>query len=729
MMVAGLSLLFAAECSLIIAALSAQVPIALDQKFLSSLFAHYQKTFQPERELLLYSIWMGLTCVFYGLLYWITSTQRTSLVQIKRLFWVHLAVVLVMLHASLCAVVWGNPFWAWPLFGGAFAVGVVTTLFWPEAVKAVSEVQNFLKRWEAIPWLGPFLGCLAVFLIIFMPDPQAVVAWMYMGEYFHNWDVCLTGAVFAVLEGLRPGVDVLTSYGFGAPVWVAQLLKPAGGFDYAKVLIIIMTVGIVYFSAWFLLLRQWLKSGVLAFAAVIIAIRLQLFNGILEPFIWAAVMGSIFRYCFDVGVFWMIWRHMMTGRWVYLFAAAGFAGFGMFHLMTTGLTSLGILGLYLLLSPSVHVSRKALVVGSALLISGLLFFATVGVHIFSPAFWHNVVEYNSYFVKGVFSAPILKALVERKMYVFVLGGLLCPVLYMLTVLHAATETLKKKSTPAVMFAGLVGVYGLAVHTYYIFISSQWANICLPAVFLVFYWIGVLLPKCSAGIQKNAPWVLAVLALYGLWTTPMFVGYPNLLNFSSSPIVDTRTAIRVGPSKIPYFHQLATSFPEAYKVPLNSLGEKDEGLRFESDFKDHAALKDYYAKEVHWPKDVELIQRLTAPGSRVPLVASFEVLLLKQADRKPFFYYFPLTNSHPMRMRNFIPTQLFSYGQLQKTIDQLEQEKPPYLFMEKVFLTRQVPQAYFFDYEDFIGLIRYIDLRYEAGPTGQYLVAMKRKQGS
>ena len=72
------------------------------------------------------------------------------------------------------------------------------------------------------------------------------------------------------------------------------------------------------------------------------------------------------------------------------------------------------------------------------------------------------------------------------------------------------------------------------------------------------------------------------------------------------------------------------------------------------------------------------------------------------------------------------TQLFSYPQLQSVIDQLDAEKPPYVFMERIFLTTQVPQAYLYDFGDLISIIQYISSRYEPVAVGKYLVAMKLK---
>ena len=116
---------------------------------------------------------------------------------------------------------------------------------------------------------------------------------------------------------------------------------------------------------------------------------------------------------------------------------------------------------------------------------------------------------------------------------------------------------------------------------------------------------------------------------------MFTGYPNLLNFSRNPIIDPLVAQRVGHDS-PYFNQLYADFPESLKLPLNSLGQKDEGLKFEKDFNTHQQLIDYYKKETDFSSDAGLIQRLTPAGSRVALLSSFEVMILDQAKPHQLF---------------------------------------------------------------------------------------------
>lgn len=736
MVIVLIAMMVSIEFILAACAVFSHVAIAVDMSFVHSIVPAYQRTFKPQRNLLLYGLWMGWgSAVFLGLRWFVHQAKERQSLNLKLFLTVHMILAFLMGHAAFEIVAMGNPIWAWPVFWGAFAVAVGVCIFWPEFLVGISLLKKYYASWRIPPWLAAAIGCLVIFLVVYMPDLQAVVALVFMGEYFHNWDVDLFGAVYAITHGLIPGVDVITTYGFGVSVMAAKLVNLMGGFGYAKLLGIIMWVGIIYYVLWFLLMRRFLASSLLALAAILFAIRMQMFNLALEPFIWAAVMSTVFRCCFDVGVFWMIGMHMQTRRIFFLGMGAFIVSLGLYYLLTTGMHMFLVFSLYVIVSAfmpclgggqdRLRWRNHAIVIASVFAWTGLWFYLTVGAHIKEPTFWYNLVEYNSYFIRGIFS-DLLTTPILGNNYVLGIGGLLYPVFYLTTFLYIAGRVMDGKADGRDVFAGLLAFYGLEIHSYYIARVSQWYTIGLPGILLVFYWLTKGLQKAPAYWRQRVAWGLLLTALFCLMTDRLFVGYPNLLNFSHNPIVDSRTAFRVGPGHIPYFNQLLVSFPEAFKLPLNSLGEKDEQLKFDQDFANDEALKAYYARQTALPEDTALIRRLTSAGDRVALLSSFEVTLLNNADRKPFFYYFPLINSRPLTGRNFMVTEVLSYPQVQKILDQLETQKPPYIFMERIFLTPQVPQAYFYDFPDLITLIRYVLSRYEPVEVGKYLVAMKRK---
>ncbi len=729
-MVLSIELAFAA------AALLSLMPFNIDADFVHSIVWHYQRNFQPQRNLLLYFLWGSMATVVYGFMVWLIKfSPFKARWDLKPFFVFHLITAALMTHAGFEILAVGNPVWAWPVFWCAFALALSATVFWTECLAAVSFLKLLPARLNLDPGWGSLLGCLLIFLVIFMPDLQAVVAMVYMGDYFHNWDASLFGGVYAVYHGAIPFIDVNITYGLGASVMLAKVLHLLGGFDYSRILGISMWIEIIYFIAWFLLLKRFYASGLLAFAAVIMAIRMQMFNNMVEPCIWVEILHSAFRVCFDAGVFWMIWMHLQTRRAVYLTAGAVFASLGIFHMLQTGTYAFLVFALYVVLSAFVPClggkkdfvlwRRHALVLTGVFLLSGLWFFMSVGPHVFAASFYKNLTGYSSYFVKGAFEGP-LSAPFSGVNLGSAIGGFFYPVFCLGVFLYAAGQVVLGSAGKRGIFAGLLALYGLESHSYYMLMVTQWFTLALPGLFVLYYLAGRGLEKIPKRLARGMVWALAFVSVYCLVTSRHYPGYPNLLNFSRNPIVDERVAFRVGPRQVPYFHQLMADFPEAFKLPLNNLDQKEEGLKFEKDFADQKELKDYYAQATSWPEDVQLIRRLTPEGGSAAVFGSFEILLLQRADRKPFFYYFPLINSRPLTVRNFMVTCLFCYPQVQQILDQLENQKPEYVFMERIFLTPQIPQAYLYEYDDMISILRYILAKYQPYEAGKYFIAMKRR---
>ena len=64
--------------------------------------------------------------------------------------------------------------------------------------------------------------------------------------------------------------------------------------------------------------------------------------------------------------------------------------------------------------------------------------------------------------------------------------------------------------------------------------------------------------------------------------------------------------------------------------------------------------------------------------------------------------------------------------MKKTLQQLQEEAPPYIFMEKILMAPSVPQSYEYLYPDLLVILNYIHQNYVPYSQGHYLIAMKRK---
>ena len=222
-------------------------------------------------------------------------------------------------------------------------------------------------------------------------------------------------------------------------------------------------------------------------------------------------------------------------------------------------------------------------------------------------------------------------------------------------------------------------------------------------------------------------VLIAVSLYALFTNHNFMAYPNVFNWSRNPMVDPLTAQPLPADLSTYFYHLNRNDPEALKLPTNSLGTKDEALYTEKDFHSDDDVAVYYHKDFDFSKDASLIQSLTRPGEPAALISSFEIKILMQADRPPFFYYFPLVKSRPKHMRVMPIDSANSNPELldRKSIDQLQESNPEYVFLEKIFLY-DFPKAYADKPENIIPIVTYVREHYTPYMMGEYLVAMKHK---
>jgi hypothetical protein len=222
-------------------------------------------------------------------------------------------------------------------------------------------------------------------------------------------------------------------------------------------------------------------------------------------------------------------------------------------------------------------------------------------------------------------------------------------------------------------------------------------------------------------------VSLAISVYALVTNHNFMAYPNIFNWSRNPMVDPLTAQPLPADLSTYFGHLYRNDPAELKLPTNSLGEQDEELLTEKDFKSDDDLVAYYVKEFDFSNDAKLIQSLTLPGMSVPVISSFEIKILMQAERPPFFYYFPLISSRPKHMRtmplNFLHTSDERFNR--KAIDQLSSARPEYVFLEKIFLY-DFPKAYVDHPENISPIVAYVKEHYTPWRMGEYLVAMKHK---
>lgn len=619
-------------------------------------------------------------------------------------------------------------------------LALLNKLFWPGIWRGAREVYLFLtaRRNKAVlQVLGDCLMAGLIVTIIYLPDPQAVLAKMFVGEQFHHLSHFIMAPGWAYVSGCVLDVDIISRYGIGAPIVLSTLAKWLGGYSYLNILLVIMWICIIYYVLCYVFLRLWLKSFTLAAAGILMGIKVQMFYTLSLPQPLTYASATPVRFVCDIFFMFCIWGHLCARRWVYLWLAALCCAVSLFYMMETGLYLTAAFGAYLLLHGLISTLRRRtffprkgqvaliLCILSLPVVAFLLYALAAGGHVLTAEFWRNTVEFPRLFTGGLLTGPFWGGL-QYGQFWDLLVGFLFPIVYILTILIVGTLGILGKISQKHLMVIVWCFYGLGAHHYYIVMptSNNYYMRALPFVFVCFYWIRWGIYRLGWQIRQRLGMMIVIFSAYALGTNHHYLSYPNKFNFSRNPMVDDLVAEQL-PERKPYFFHKVWDYPEAQKLPLNSLGEKDEGLR--RDFTSDEELKAYYAQESNFPEDAQLIRSLVPPSQPVALISSFEIDMLMQAKRRPLFYYFSFTFSRPMRMRNFGDVEIFTLGRLNKLIGQLKGSPSAYVFMERIFLNRHFPSRYAYDNPGLIGLLDYVNSHYQPYRYGKYLVALKRSK--
>lgn len=576
------------------------------------------------------------------------------------------------------------------IFLSVFGFSCVVKLFWKNINEAIQNMargrlsKNNGGMRSSLCHLAVFVF---IFLAIFVRDKEGVVAQIFMKDRFHHFDMFVASPAWAFDKGGILNVDHLSQYGVGMPIVVGVLSRMFGGVSYENILSVLVWMTILYLSLCFFFLRVWLKNLALAAAGIFFILKFQIFSSAAaDPIIWRYPSSSAARYFFDIPFFLLIFYHLKTGAARYLISAAVVCGAATAYITDTGLyLTLAFYGYLLLLffSPDArkrYLSLRPIGLNALWVIlpaaSLLLFFwLAAGQHVATAAFWKNLSEIPRLVKAGWGALPISVFIDEGKYLNFFLVVLMC-LMYVLTVTNVAAHCYRRKMDWENLLAVVIGIYGLGTFHYYLSRSSpdSIATICIPLLLLIGYWLAVLKKKAGRRAQRYLFPCFAFFALCALLTTDTFQSYPNLFNRSKNSFIEE---------------------------------------------------KQYRKDESFSAKDVELIVGLTAPTESVCLMSNLETGILMAANRKPFFYYFPILISRSVKMRDFGGTLLLTQDRLQKTIDDLETQKPRYIFIEKNFV-KGLPGVYYLRFQSLTALLKYIFDHYHIEKAGEYLVALKRK---
>lgn len=683
--VVGVSLLLAIELTIIIAAFLQMFPLPV-ASFVEKLFPVHRYDVRPEREMLYYHIALFGTMALsfagaYLFRYRLTTrhvTSRFKYFVITTAVGLCVVLAIIFKHIVTPALKW--PPWALPT---ALILLALVQIFFKEVTRYyrwyTARAGGLVCR---VPWGLVFMGFIGICL--WPSDMQAVLARTYVFDNFYHFDGVIMAPAWAHLKGMVLNKDVISQYGVLAPMLIQKGARALGGFDYAHVIAVHIIVTGLYCGALYMFLSRWLKARWAAVCGVLLFIKWNLFHWGVSPLVWMLPQVVPIRYVFDMPVLFLLLWHVQTGRSSALWAAAVLTGIAIAYMLDTGLYLALSLGAYVV---CVHTDRgewkklvrvlPAIIGITVLTAMGVLYIASSGAS-FTADYWARFTEHARLFMAGWGALPINHGMREHNYFAFWMGVFI-PVFYVCTLVLCLLPMLDRRAGPRRIIAAVLCVYGLALYHYFMGRSavSSYYVVCMPFAALLCYWGTSAVQRLNI---QTAAWVRAgavAWAVGALFTNTLFSYYPNVFRLAGY---------------------------------------------------DFSVEKKLYAAGLNIDQDVALMRRLTNPADKVALVSSYEVEILRRADRKPFFYYFPLITSRPFEEPLLGGTYLHTQERMAQTFEHIDGEKPEYIFIEgKLLNLVNAPQAYAY-FKSLAILVDRIKKDYTPVEQGKYLIALKRIPG-
>jgi len=678
-----LSFVEALQVLILVALICSFIPVPMST-FAQKLFPLSLYDVRLGRESFFYHVWIVAALGLQGIL--IFANRRRMEESLWRGIFPYICTMALIVYVQIFAVfkifLWNDPWWARALFYVCLGAGILIRIFWPEFRRlSASFWRRTIDR--TIPRWGYALldaGAIATLLgLIFTPDLSRVLARMFSYDKFYHLDSFIMSPGWAHHNGLILNRDVTSEYSLMVPIVFDGLMKLAGGFSYPHAVSWMIGLSALYYFLLYGLWRYWLGSVALAFFAVILSVKLQFFHWGVVPLIWIYPSATPLRFLPDVFFLFFMLRFTQKLSRYWLCAAALVSGLALAWTIDVGAymyVTLLAAALALIYQKGIRSLTWGIVIGLLpWAVAGGVLSIFYGSLVWQSSFWHNSFEFASFFMQGWGALPITEGLKDKQFFALCMG-LLIPVAYTGTLLYSLGMFLLRRSSRH-LWMTLICVYGLGLYHYYVHRSAvtSYDAVAVPLIFVLMFWIKTLLGFCREPWVKALKICLCVWAMTALTTCYLFTYYPNMLNLSGY---------------------------------------------------DWAPEKKFYTEQFDFSQDAALIDRLSAPQEAIPLISSFETKILMQADRKPFFYYFPMMESEHMqgdKLRNFY---LHTYTSLQSTIKQLEDKKPAHVFIQTRLFEGPQVQSYEDSHGGFKELMAYIRQHYQYEARGQYLTALKLK---
>ena len=229
---------------------------------------------------------------------------------------------------------------------------------------------------------------------------------------------------------------------------------------------------------------------------------------------------------------------------------------------------------------------------------------------------------------------------------------------MMTILITGTLCYFDKIRREHILAAVISIYGLGLYPYYLWQSSldNYYAVGVPFVLVICFWLKQMLDFSGPFGRRMILIAWVVLNAGALAANQLFIFYPNVLNIAGY---------------------------------------------------DWSSEKKLAQDNFDFTADANLIKKDTSADERVVLISSFETSILMKAQRKSFFKWVPLIDTVHMGLLQFSGMPVQTISELQSILQELEQSKPPRIFVEKKLITGQLPVEYYQHYQALTLLLQYV----------------------
>ena len=574
--------------------------------------------FKPEREITFYRFFIVLSMVGMGLAVWFlrTSLSFNSLTkQLKSLIIVDGALVVVQLFFTFKILQYDDPSWARFMLYVTLGLSLLSRIFWP-------EVKDKLIHWRVKAIVADAIVLFIVILGLMINDMTDALARIRVWDSFNHWDQWL------MVKGI-PG-------------------------SYAQVLTGAIVLTIMYYLLVYVFARRWLNNVMLAGAAVLLMVKLQMFNTGVSPLVWLTPERTPLRFLLDVLVFFCLWQHGVTGQKHWLWISSCVCGLALAYVLDTGIYLTAAFTVYiitLMINPDLrnlvmeHIRLWRVPFVIAVLPWGIMFMVVVcghGLKALTADYWIALVHPYALMLNGVGALPFWDCLKDRNFFAFFAGFAI--VIFLVG---------------ALLFNAAYGIYAG----------------CRQAVFRVFlsvYGLGLFLPFA---------WHSSI-NYYYLCAVPLVLLMADIVNQGLKRIHDLKRKqglehlIWLLCAIALFSNMLFTYYPNVFRLASTNWSAERADYSANYNFKEDAALIDQYAPF----------------GNKALVISSFATGMMRVANRLGFFDE-PVLNSVPLNGNNFGGLVTQDKAGVLKLLDQWKNNLPPYVFVERKLTMSSMAAAF------------------------------------